>query len=45
MPVFGLTSSIEMLSDKEAWEVVTFLSRLNSLPPAVDAAWHSRHQP
>jgi mono/diheme cytochrome c family protein len=35
----------EMLSDKEAWEVVTFLSRLNSLPPAVDAAWHSRHQP
>jgi mono/diheme cytochrome c family protein len=35
----------EMLPDKEAWEVVTFLSRLNSLRPAVDAAWHNRHQP
>jgi mono/diheme cytochrome c family protein len=35
----------EMLSDKEAWELVNFLSRLNSLPAAVDAAWHSNHQP
>ena len=32
--------SAEMLSDKQAWEVVTFLSRLDSLPPAVDKAWH-----
>src|SRR4029077_13686618 len=35
----------KMLSDKEAWEVVIFLSRLNSLPVAVDAAWHSNQQP
>jgi hypothetical protein len=32
-----------MLSDKEAWEVVTFLSRLNSLPAAVQAAWQREH--
>lgn len=31
----------EMLSDKQVWEAVTFLSRLDSLPPAVDKAWHS----
>jgi hypothetical protein len=23
------------------WQVVTFLSRLDSLPPSVDAAWRS----
>ncbi|MGO9851113.1 MAG: c-type cytochrome, partial [Steroidobacteraceae bacterium] len=33
----------EMLSDKEAWEVVTFLSRLNALPAAVQAAWQHDH--
>ena len=27
------------LSDKEAWEVVTFLSRLDTLPAAVQAVW------
>jgi hypothetical protein len=35
----------KMLSDKEAWEVVTFLSRLNSLPATMGAAWHSNQQP
>lgn len=35
----------QMLPDKQAWEIVSFLSRLNSLPPAVDAVWHNRHQP
>jgi mono/diheme cytochrome c family protein len=34
----------EMLSDKDAWEVVTFLSRLNTLPAAVETAWHDNHQ-
>ena len=29
----------QMLSDKEAWDVVAFLSHLNDLPPAVQAAW------
>lgn len=29
----------DMLPDKEAWEIVSFLSRLSTLPPAVQAAW------
>jgi hypothetical protein len=33
----------EMLSDKEAWEVVTFLSRLDALPAVVQAAWQDHH--
>jgi len=33
-----------MLSDGEAWEVVSFLSRLNALPAAVETAWHGHHQ-
>lgn len=28
-----------MLSDTQAWEVVTFLSRLKALPPTVQAEW------
>jgi hypothetical protein len=36
--------SEEMLSDGEAWEVVSFLSRLNALPAAVETAWHGHHQ-
>lgn len=32
-----------MLSDREAWEVVTFLSRLDTLPLAVQAAWQPDH--
>jgi hypothetical protein len=35
----------EMLPDKELWEVVTFLSRLNSLPAEVDAEWRKKGQP
>jgi mono/diheme cytochrome c family protein len=29
-------------SDDRIWKVVTFLSRLSSLPPAVDAEWHKK---
>jgi thiosulfate dehydrogenase len=32
-----------MLSDKEAWEVVTFLSRLDTLPAPVRQAWQPDH--
>jgi hypothetical protein len=32
-----------MLSAKEAWEVVSFLSRLNVLPAAAQAAWQHDH--
>ena len=28
-----------MLTDEQIWQTVTFLSRLDSLPPAVDAQW------
>jgi hypothetical protein len=28
-------------SDQEIWQTVTFLSRLDSLPPAVDSGWRS----
>jgi mono/diheme cytochrome c family protein len=30
------------VSDDRMWKVVTFLSRLESLPPAVDAEWHKK---
>lgn len=33
----------EMLPDKEAWEVVSFLGRLSTLPPAVQAVWQEHH--
>jgi len=29
-------------SDDRMWKVVTFLSRLDSLPPAVNAEWHKK---
>jgi mono/diheme cytochrome c family protein len=29
-------------SDDQMWKVVTFLSRLDSLPPAVNAEWHKK---
>ena len=32
----------EMVSDENIWKVVTFLSRLQSLPPAVNAEWHKK---
>jgi mono/diheme cytochrome c family protein len=30
------------ISDDNIWKVVTFLSRLESLPPAVDTEWHKK---
>jgi len=30
------------VSDDRMWKAVTFLSRLKSLPPAVDAEWHKK---
>jgi mono/diheme cytochrome c family protein len=32
------------VSDDHIWKVVTFLSRLESLPPAVSAEWHKKPQ-
>jgi mono/diheme cytochrome c family protein len=32
------------VSDDHIWKVVTFLSRLDSLPPAVSAEWHKKPQ-
>ena len=34
-----------MLRDREIWQIATFLSRLNSLPPAVDAQWKKAPNP
>ena len=34
-----------MLRDREIWQVATFLSRLNSLPPAVAARWKKAPNP
>ena len=31
------------MPEKDVWQVVTFLSRLNSLPPAVNKAWRAKH--
>lgn len=31
-----------MLTDEQIWQTVTFLSRLDSLPPAVDAQWKKK---
>ena len=33
------------VSDDHIWKVVTFLSRLDSLPPTVNAEWHKKTQP
>jgi mono/diheme cytochrome c family protein len=30
------------ISDEDIWRVVTFLTRLGTLPPAVDAAWKTK---
>jgi hypothetical protein len=32
----------QAVSDDHIWKVVTFLSRLESLPPAVDAEWRKK---
>ena len=39
---FAPDASGKDVSDEKIWTVVTFLSHLNSLPPAVDAEWHKR---
>jgi len=35
-------SNDEQRSDVNMWKVATFLSRLDSLPPAVNAEWHKK---
>ena len=37
----GMAAWDGLVSDSTIWQVVTFLSRLESLPPSVDAAWRS----
>jgi len=37
----GMGAWERLLPDSTPWQVVTFLSRLDSLPPSVDAAWRS----
>jgi mono/diheme cytochrome c family protein len=32
----------KVISDDRIWKVATFLSQLNSLPPAVDAEWRKK---
>ncbi len=39
----GMGAWNKEISDKEIWQTVNFLSRLNSLPPAVDKAWRAKH--
>jgi thiosulfate dehydrogenase len=35
----GMASWNGLISDTEMWRIVTFLSRINSLPPNVESAW------
>ena len=37
----GMGAWGSLLSDDEIWRVVTFLSRLNSLPPRVETVWRN----
>ena len=37
----GMVAWGGLVPDSTIWQVVTFLSRLDSLPPSVDAAWRS----
>jgi mono/diheme cytochrome c family protein len=39
---FGKDASGKDISDERIWTVVTFLTHLDSLPPAVDAEWHKK---
>ena len=41
----GQWQNDKAVSDDHIWKVVTFLSRLNSLPPSVNAEWHRKTQP
>lgn len=39
---FGKDSTGRDISDEKIWSAVTFLSHLESLPPAVDSEWHRK---
>lgn len=39
---FGKDASGKDISDDRIWTAVTFLTHLNTLPPAVDAEWHKK---
>jgi mono/diheme cytochrome c family protein len=41
----GQWQNDKAVSDDHIWKVVTFLSRLDSLPPAVNSEWHKKSQP
>ena len=41
---FGKDASGKDISDEKIWTVVTFLTHLDSLPPAVNAEWHRKAQ-
>jgi mono/diheme cytochrome c family protein len=38
----GMGAWEKLMSDDDIWRVVGFLSRIRSLPPAVDAAWKAK---
>jgi len=39
---FGKDASGRDTSDEKIWRAVTFLTHLDSLPPAVAAEWHKK---
>lgn len=39
---WGKDASGNDISDQKIWTAVTFLSRMGSLPPAVNAEWHAK---
>lgn len=41
---FGKDASGKDISDEKIWTAVTFLTHLDSLPPAVNAEWHKKGQ-
>ena len=41
---FGKDPSGKDISDEKIWTAVTFLTHLDSLPPAVAAEWHKKSQ-
>ncbi len=41
---FGKDASGKDISDEKIWTAVTFLTHLDSLPPAVAAEWHKKGQ-
>jgi thiosulfate dehydrogenase len=41
---FGKDASGKEISDEKIWTAVTFLTHLDSLPPAVAAEWHKKSQ-